>query len=129
MVGGAEEPGRSKQSTLIQPWGLGTAPSTRRPCRVWLSMCGDIWLLLSPEQARSWQLNGNAIVASKYHHGAVECVLVTPLTAPPPSSRPASAKPGAGAGAGDAGGAGTGGKIWTGSADGTVFCWWVSSKV
>eukprot|EP00198_Chlamydomonas_reinhardtii_P010605 XP_001699942.1 predicted protein [Chlamydomonas reinhardtii] len=73
--------------------------------------------------ARSWQLNGNAIVASKYHHGAVECVLVTPLTAPPPSSRPASAKPGAGAGAGDAGGAGTGGKIWTGSADGTVFCW------
>ncbi len=71
-------------------------------------------------QAKSWQLNGNAIVASKYHHGAVECVLVTPLTAPPPSSRPASARPGPAAGGarGDAGG-----KVWTGSADGTVFCW------
>ncbi len=63
-------------------------------------------------------------MASKYHHGAVECVLVTPL-APPP--RPLSGKAGAGAAAGAAAGAGAegegGGKVWTGSADGTVFCW------
>ncbi|GFR48421.1 hypothetical protein Agub_g10316, partial [Astrephomene gubernaculifera] len=45
--------------------------------------------------AKSWQPSGAPIAAAKYHHGAVECVLVTPLLLPPGGS-----SGGAGAGAG-----------------------------
>ncbi len=45
----------------------------------------------------------------------VEALLVTPLTAP---ARPASA-----AAVGGAAAAGSGGKVWTGSADGSVWAW------
>ncbi|GIL95063.1 hypothetical protein Vretimale_1083, partial [Volvox reticuliferus] len=83
--------------------------------------------------AKSWQPDGSPIVAAKYHHGAVECVLVTPMTPPPlpppGAPRPVSAttrsspRPAVMAAAAVGEDGRGGGKVWTGSADGTVFCW------
>ncbi|GIL63528.1 hypothetical protein Vafri_17568 [Volvox africanus] len=84
--------------------------------------------------AKSWQPDGSPVVAAKYHHGAVECVLVTPMTPPPlpppgfprPASATTRSSPRAAVMAAAVlgeDGRGGGGKVWTGSADGTVFCW------
>lgn len=78
---------------------------------------------------KSWQPNGTPLVASKYHHGAVECLLFTQLEGGDSSSTTHKRQDGGSGCAGSKGGAvvplpeAAAAKLWTGSADGTVFCW------